>query len=193
MPQTKAEDNLPGDDPSLKDEALDPELASLLKSTLKIDNAKAKELQRDMISSGHRLESFGRRLGEEVLRLAKECTTKVPERPGIMGKYEEMIFDSRVDFQSLALRALFAVAFFPELAASASSEYKDNKIHAALTTVLLNNELALVGGSGEFFCEHSLRLKERSYCLKNSILWLLQRSQHVLPHDRSNLAGGLRC
>ncbi len=32
-----------------------------------------------------------------------------------------------------------------------------------LTTVLVNHNLALVGGSGEFFCNHANRLKERSY------------------------------
>jgi hypothetical protein len=32
-----------------------------------------------------------------------------------------------------------------------------------LNTVLLNGEIGLVGGSGEFFSNHSNRLKERSY------------------------------
>ena len=32
-----------------------------------------------------------------------------------------------------------------------------------LNTVLLNGDTALVGGSGEFFSNHSNRLKERSY------------------------------
>ena len=31
-----------------------------------------------------------------------------------------------------------------------------------LNTILLNEEIALVGASGEFFCDHSNRLKERS-------------------------------
>ena len=36
-------------------------------------------------------------------------------------------------------------------------------IPTELNTVLLNGEIALVGGSGEFFCNHSLRLKQRSH------------------------------
>ena len=32
-----------------------------------------------------------------------------------------------------------------------------------MTTVLLNGNLALVGGSGEFFCNHANRLKQRAY------------------------------
>jgi len=34
---------------------------------------------------------------------------------------------------------------------------------AELNTLLLNAEIALVGGSGEFFCNHANRLKARSY------------------------------
>jgi hypothetical protein len=36
-------------------------------------------------------------------------------------------------------------------------------VTAELNTVLLNGEIALVGGSGEFFCNHANRLKARSY------------------------------
>lgn len=43
-----------------------------------------------------------------------------------------------------------------------SDELRKNKISAHLTTVLVNGSLALVGGSGEFFCDHAIRLKQRS-------------------------------
>jgi len=58
---------------------------------------------------------------------------------------------------------LFSNAFFPELAtASMTEDLKHDLIHPRLTTILINRELALVGGSGEFFCQHAMRLKERS-------------------------------
>jgi neutral ceramidase len=188
--QTSPADNMSSDDPSLADDALDPELTSLLKSTLKIDDDEAKKLQRDMISSGHRMESFGKRMGEEVLRIAKECQTQVPKRPSVTGKYERLDFESRVDFKSLALRALFAVAFFPELAAAASAEQQDNKVHAALTTVLLNDELALVGGSGEFFCDHSQRLKQRSYAAKTLFFGYCNGHNMYFPTIEAASQGG---
>jgi neutral ceramidase len=188
--QTSPADNMSSDDPSLADDALDPELTSLLKSTLKIDDDEAKKLQRDMISSGHRMESFGKRMGEEVLRIAKECQTQVPKRPSVAGKYERLDFESRVDFKSLALRALFAVAFFPELAAAASAEQQDNKVHAALTTVLLNDELALVGGSGEFFCDHSQRLKQRSYAAKTLFFGYCNGHNMYFPTIEAASQGG---
>ena len=46
------------------------------------------------------------------------------------------------------------------------NELQEGMVHPRLTTVLLNEELALVGGSGEFFCNHALRLKARSRAKK---------------------------
>ncbi len=65
-------------------------------------------------------------------------------------------------------------------------------IPAEANTVLLNGEIALVGGSGEFFCNHSRRLKERSYVGPTLFFRLLQRPQHVLPDHRGGLRRGLR-
>ena len=188
--QTIAADSLSSDDPSLADDALDTELASVMKTTLKIGDDEVKKLQRDMISSGHRMESFGRRLGEEVIRIAKDCETKTPAKPSIAGKYERIDFESRVDFRSIALRALFSIGFFPELAAAASAEQQDNKIHAALTTVLLNGELALVGASGEFFCEHSNRLKNRSYATKTLFFGYCNGHNMYFPTIEAASQGG---
>ena len=50
----------------------------------------------------------------------------------------------------------------PRSAATTPSYYGDG-LTAELNTVLLNGEIALVGGSGEFFCNHANRLKARSY------------------------------
>ena len=38
-----------------------------------------------------------------------------------------------------------------------------NGVSPELNTIVLNKQIALVGGSGEFFCNHANRLKQRSY------------------------------
>jgi hypothetical protein len=58
--------------------------------------------------------------------------------------------------------ALFETAFFPELVRNFAHEFAGG-IEPELTTVLINDELALVGGSGEFYCNHANRLKQRAY------------------------------
>jgi hypothetical protein len=188
--QAAPQDNLPNDAPQLADGALDPMQAAGIKSTLKVSDEEVKKLQRDMVASEFRMESFGKRLGQEVIRLATGCETKVPERPSIPGRYELFDFESRIDFRNQAVVSIFGLAFFPELAAAAAAELQDNKIRPALTTVLLNRELALVGGSGEFFCNHSNRLKERSYAAKTLFFGYCNGHNMYFPTIEAASQGG---
>jgi hypothetical protein len=105
---------------------------------------------------------YGEVLGDHAVSLAQSIETKVPEKPSIKAKVDEFQFSSRVDFNNRILIAAFQRAFFPELVNNFAREFRDG-IRPEMTTVLLNGEVALVTGSGEFFCNHSNRLKERSY------------------------------
>ena len=53
------------------------------------------------------------------------------------------------------------MAFFPELVNNFVIEYADG-VRPRITVALLNDQIALVGGSGEFFCQHAIRLRERA-------------------------------
>jgi neutral ceramidase len=105
---------------------------------------------------------MGNALADQVLEVARSIETKKPEHPGIKGKVDHITFNSRVDFSNPLIIAGYGSAFFPELVANFVEESK-NGITPELNTILLNGEIALVGGSGEFFSNHSNRLKERSY------------------------------
>lgn len=105
---------------------------------------------------------YGEALGDIVSALAKSIETKTPERPSIQAKVDRFKFTSRVDFNNPLLMIMFERAFFPELVRNYTHEFGGG-IEPELTTVLINRNLALVGGSGEFFCNHANRLKERSY------------------------------
>ena len=107
-------------------------------------------------------QQYGEALGDHVVELAKSVETKAPKNPSIQAKVNRFKFASRVDFSNPILMAMFERAFFPELVRNYAQEFAGG-IEPELTTVLLNGDLALVGGSGEFFCNHSNRLKERSY------------------------------
>jgi neutral ceramidase len=105
---------------------------------------------------------FGEALGDVVVGLAKSIETRAPERPSIQAKVDRFKFTSRVDFNNPLLMLIFERAFFPELVRNYTQEFGGG-IEPELTTVLVNRNLALVGGSGEFFCNHANRLKERAY------------------------------
>jgi hypothetical protein len=105
---------------------------------------------------------YGEALGDIVIALANSLETKTPEHPSIQAKVDRFKFTSRIDFKNALLMVMFEQAFFPELVRNFAEEFR-NGIEPELTTVLVNRNLALVGGSGEFFCNHANRLKERSY------------------------------
>jgi neutral ceramidase len=109
------------------------------------------------------IEAFGKAMAVHVTEVAESITSEVPARPRLKGVENTFEFTTRLSFANPVTPLMFSAAFFPELAnASMSEDLLKNTIHPHLTTVIINQELALVGGSGEFFCEHGLRLKERS-------------------------------
>lgn len=105
---------------------------------------------------------FGEHLGDIVAELASGIKTDVPKNPSVQGKVDDYVFKSRLDFSNPLLVAGFEAAFFPELVRNFMVDFRDG-MAAELNTVVLNQEIALVGGSGEFFSAHAVRLKERSY------------------------------
>lgn len=108
------------------------------------------------------VKAYGEKLGDHVVALAQSMETAVPKKPSIKAQVDRFNFPSRVDFNNRLLVATYGRAFFPELVNNFAREFRDG-IRAEMTTVLLNGDTALVTGSGEFFCNHSNRLKERSY------------------------------
>jgi hypothetical protein len=120
---------------------------------------------------------YGQALGDHVVALARSIETKSPDNPSIQGKVNRFQFSSRVDFKNSILMAMFEQAFFPELVRNYAAEFADG-IEPELTTVLLNGDLALVGGSGEFFCNHANRLKERSY-VKDTLFFGYCNGHHL--------------
>lgn len=114
-------------------------------------------------------QSYGEALAEHVLELARTVRTETPREPAIKSLRDTFRFTTRVDLANPVVVLAFERAFFPELIHSFARDCAQG-VEAELTTVLLNGEIALVGGSGEFFCNHAVRLKQRSY-LKHTLFF----------------------
>jgi neutral ceramidase len=106
-------------------------------------------------------QAFGQRLGKEAVKLAMSLTAQAVAKPSLEVREERFKFASRVDFGNSFVRTIYETAFFRELVPNYVDEYADG-IRPRLTVALLNKEVALVGVSGEFFSNHSIRLKERA-------------------------------
>jgi neutral ceramidase len=105
---------------------------------------------------------FGETLADHVIALARSVKTEAPRDPSVKGLVDKFHFQTRVDLKDPNVIAVFARGYFPEITHAYQKLYGDNLV-AELNTVLLNGEIALVGGSGEFFCNHANRLKARAY------------------------------
>ncbi|WP_339910946.1 neutral/alkaline non-lysosomal ceramidase N-terminal domain-containing protein [Symmachiella dynata] len=105
---------------------------------------------------------FGEELARNVIEVAGEIESKPLKRNTIVGRVDQFRFKSRIDFSDPLVLVGYSAAFFPELIVNFIEEAKEGH-QAELNTVLLGRQIALVGGSGEFFCNHAVRLRERSY------------------------------
>lgn len=103
---------------------------------------------------------FGQALGREAVKLATSLKPEEVAKPSLAVKEERFKFGSRTDWSNPAVKSGFSAAFFPELIPNFMDEYADG-IRPRLTVALLNGDIVLVGASGEFFCNHAIRLKER--------------------------------
>lgn len=106
-------------------------------------------------------QEYGQALGREAAKLAQSLQPQEVKQPALQVREERFKFSSRTDLANPVVRGLYEKAFFPELIPNYIDEYADG-VRPRLTVALLNEEIALVGASGEFFSNHALRLKERA-------------------------------
>lgn len=105
-------------------------------------------------------QAYGQAIAQEVLKFLATMKAKDVTAPSLQVREDRFKFGSRTDLANPLIKQAFAKAFFPELIPNYIDEYADG-IRPRLTVALLNNEIALVGVSGEYFANHALRLKER--------------------------------
>jgi len=112
---------------------------------------------------------YGETLADHVIALARSAKTEAPENPSVKGMVDTFRFKTRVDLRDPKVAGAYEKAFFPEISRNFAKLFGEG-LDAELNTVLINGDLALVGASGEFFCNHANRLKERSYT-KNTLFF----------------------
>ncbi len=105
--------------------------------------------------------AFGQTLGREAIKLASSLQPTNVATPSLKVREDRFTFSSRSDLNNPVIRAAYAFAFFPELVANFTEEYATG-VRPRITVALLNDEVGLVGGSGEFFCQHANRLRDRA-------------------------------
>lgn len=106
-------------------------------------------------------ELYGQALGNEAVKLINTLAPQEVAKPSLSVRETRFKYQSRTDLANPVVRGLYEKAFFPELIPNFIDEYADG-VRPRLTVALLNQEIALIGASGEYFSNHSIRLKERA-------------------------------
>lgn len=124
----------------------------------------AGDMQCEMDDSQWGKENFdadvGERLAAEVLAALPQIETHPPAAPGIQAIEDTFEFGLRVDVGNEKFMRRVAFNFAEEFAVSYGRKYAGNRMRPRMTTLLLNNELAIVGASGEFFSDLANMLKQ---------------------------------
>lgn len=106
-------------------------------------------------------DEFGEALANHVLTLSKAIRCELSQPKSLKVREHDFTFEKRFDISQPFVRAAFSMAFFKDLIDFYEREYREG-IRPHLTTALLDERIGIVGVSGEFFCDHSLRLKNRA-------------------------------
>lgn len=137
------------------------------------------------------IEGYGRALAQEVVQLAEATQTRVPEQPGLDVREKVFEFSTRLSLGNPLTKLLFRTAFFAELvAATVDEDLRNNRIRPRLTVVLINRQLALVGGSGEWFSRHSVRLKKRARDVRVFVFGCCNGHHMYFPTIEATAEGG---
>ncbi|HOQ32391.1 MAG TPA: neutral/alkaline non-lysosomal ceramidase N-terminal domain-containing protein [Candidatus Hydrogenedens sp.] len=133
---------------------------------------------------------FGNAIGEYSAELYKTIHLTVPTQPLIQFKSERFTYPSRMDTTNSLTMAVYKQGFFPELINALLKEFSNNTVSVTLTTALINKELALVGGSGEFFSGLAIRLKANSPAKKTIFLGYCNGHSLYIPTVEAIEEGG---
>lgn len=114
-------------------------------------------------------QGFGETLADHVIALAKAAKTETPAHPSIKGTVDTFHFKTRVNLKDPLVMGAYERAFFPEISRNYAKLFGD-ELTTELNTIVINGEIALVGGAGEFFCNHANRLRARAY-LKHTLFF----------------------
>jgi neutral ceramidase len=106
-------------------------------------------------------QSFGRTLGGVAVELAKSLNGAPAVEPTVRVASDRFEFPTRLNLKSAVNLLIYGRSFFPELVRNILEEFGDG-MKPETTTLLLGDQIGVVGLPGEPFCQHALRLRERA-------------------------------
>lgn len=132
----------------------------------------------------------GEHLAREVIALNATLNTAVPEHPDLRGVKNTFSFQMRLDLSSGPVSEGLRARYGEPLYHSYHLKYPAGMMHPKLTTLLVNGELAIAGGSGEFFSDLSVDFKRRVEGAKGVFVGYCNGHDMYFPTRRAMAQGG---
>jgi hypothetical protein len=136
------------------------------------------------------MQKMGRSLGDLLIATARETKTIVPAVPSIKFDAQVIPIRTRWDIQAPEVRAVLSKAYGPRFDNYITTTIKNNIVPCTLTTLLVNDNLALVGMPGEIFVQFQTDLKRHSPVRDTFLVGYTNGYHAYFPTLRDAAAGG---
>jgi neutral ceramidase len=138
----------------------------------------------------HEMQKMGRALGELLAKTARETATQSKTPASLKFESRKVPVRVRWDLGDPEVRAVLSKAYGPRFDNYLAKTIKNNTIDCTLSTLLVNDELALVGMPGEMFVEFQTAIKARSPVAHSFLVGYTGGYHGYFPTLRDAAAGG---
>lgn len=136
------------------------------------------------------MRKMGRAIGELLVATARDTKTAVPEHPSVKFEARRVPIRLRWDIEAPEVRAILSKAYGPRFDNYISKVIKNNVAQCTLTTVVIDDDVALVGMPGEIFVQFQTAIKTQSPVPNSFLVGYTNGYYAYFPTLRDAAAGG---
>ncbi len=136
------------------------------------------------------MRQMGRGLGELLVTAIRQTKTTVPAHPSLKFQQREIPVRMRWDIDDPEVRSALSKAYGARFDNYIAKTIENNIVPCTVTTVLVDDDIALVGMPGEFFVQFQTALKTRSPVANTFLVGYTNGYHAYFPTLRDAAAGG---
>ena len=136
------------------------------------------------------MQKMGAGVGQSILATAREVKTAAPAKPSLKFEAQQVPVKLRWDMKSPEVKAVLSQMYGRRFDQYLAKLLTGETIPATLTTVLIDDNLALVGMPGEMFVQFQTDLKARSPVRDTMLVGYANGYHAYFPTIRDAAAGG---
>lgn len=136
------------------------------------------------------MRKMGTAIGELLVKTARDTKTLSPEHPSLKFEARRVPVRLRWDIEAPEVRAILSKAYGPRFDNYISKIIKNNVAQCTLTTLVIDDDVALVGMPGEIFVQFQTTIKTQSPVRNSFLVGYTGGYYAYFPTLRDAAAGG---